>query len=77
MTLPGDSVLTTSLQVQVVGSGTAFDQTYWPVSVRRTLSMDQGYVMTLTAKNASPGLGAGPRCRRKRLAPGFQPRRQR
>jgi len=55
-TLPADSVLSTSLQVQVVGSGTAFDQTYWPVSVRRTMSQDQGYVMTLTAKNASPGL---------------------
>jgi phage protein D len=57
-TLPADGVLTTSLQVKVVGSGTAFDQTYWPVSVRRTMSMDQGYVMTLTAKNASPGLEA-------------------
>lgn len=49
--MPADNVLTTRALVQVSGTGTAYDQTYWPVSVSRRMSFDGGYTMDLDAKN--------------------------
>lgn len=53
-TLPADNVLTPRRLIQVVGTGTIFDQTYYPDSVRRRISNDGGYTMDVSAKNRSP-----------------------
>jgi phage protein D len=52
--LPGDNILNVRALVQVAGTGTAFDQTYWPVSVTRRMSPDGGYEMDVEAKNHAP-----------------------
>ena len=52
--LPADNILTVRALVQVEGTGTAYDQTYWPVSVRRRMSFEEGYRMELDAKNHAP-----------------------
>jgi phage protein D len=52
--LPGDLLLTPQNIVQVTGTGSAFDQTYFPQSVTRTYSMTDGFVMSLSAKNQTP-----------------------
>lgn len=52
--LPGDSLLDTRSLVQLVGTGTEFDQTYYPESVTRRISFEEGYTMQLRAKNHSP-----------------------
>jgi phage protein D len=52
--LPGDNILTVRNLVNVSGTGTAYDQTYWPVSVSRRMDMGGGYKMSLEAKNHSP-----------------------
>jgi phage protein D len=51
--LPGDNVLTTRTQVQLIGTGTAWDQNYYPDTVRRHISFESGYTMDLRAKNHS------------------------
>jgi phage protein D len=53
--LPADNVLTTRALIQVAGTGTAYDQTYWPVNVSRRMSLDGGYTMDVEAKNHAPG----------------------
>jgi len=53
-TLPGDGILSTRTLVEVVGTGTAFDQVYYPDSVIRSMSLHDGYKMELRAKNHSP-----------------------
>jgi hypothetical protein len=52
--LPGDNLLTTRRMLKVSGTGTAFDQLYFPRLVTRSMSKDEGYVMTVTAQNQSP-----------------------
>lgn len=52
--LPGDNILRATDVVELRGTGTAFDQTYFPESVVRQMSISAGYSMTLTAKNQSP-----------------------
>ena len=52
--LPGDSLLSTRTQVQLVGTATDWDQLYFPETVTRRLSFNEGYVMDLRAKNHSP-----------------------
>lgn len=54
VSLPADSILSTRTLVEVVGTGTAFDQVYWPESIVRTLSVHAGFKMDLHAKNHSP-----------------------
>lgn len=49
--LPADNLLTTENIIKVVGTGTAFDQTYFPDSILRSFGWNSGYTMTLTAKN--------------------------
>lgn len=50
---PGDTALTTQTAVQLTGTGTDFDQTYFVDRLTHTLSVD-GYMMSLRAKNHSP-----------------------
>ena len=52
--LPADNILTTRDLVTVQGTGTAFDQVYYPDSVIRSMSQTAGYRMELNAKNHSP-----------------------
>ncbi len=49
--LPGDNLLTTRTLVQLVGTGTAWDQLYYPDSVTRRLNKKDGYRMEVRAKN--------------------------
>lgn len=52
--MPADDLLTTRTLATVQGTGTPFDQVYFPDSVIRTMDMDGGYTMRLAAKNHSP-----------------------
>ena len=52
--LPGDVLLTGQNLIKVEGTGTAFDQTYYPSSIVRRYSVHEGFHMTLTAKNQTP-----------------------
>lgn len=54
--LPADNVLDCTFALDVTGTGTGWDQTYFPVSVKRTMSRDAGYRMDVEAKNISPEL---------------------
>jgi len=51
--MPGDDLLDCRMIVSVQGTETPWDQSYFPDSVRRTMSADGGYRMTLSAKNIS------------------------
>ncbi|MCE9565853.1 MAG: hypothetical protein K8U57_27830 [Planctomycetes bacterium] len=51
--LPGDNLLSTRSMVQLTGTGTAWDQNYYPDSVTRRISLVDGYRMELRAKNHS------------------------
>jgi len=52
--LPADNVLDITKMIQVVGTGTAFDQMYYPDSIIRQMSLSDGYQMTIHGKNHSP-----------------------
>ena len=52
--LPADNILQTNNLILVSGTNTAFDQVYYPDSIRRTMSMSEGYMMSISAKNHSP-----------------------
>lgn len=52
-TLPADNVLDVMHVIPVTGTGTAFDQSYFPESITRHMGMDSGYVMDVTARNHS------------------------
>jgi phage protein D len=54
LTIPGDNDLDTTSLIQLSGTGTAFDQVYFPDSITRRLSFDGGYEMTIEAKNHAP-----------------------
>ncbi|MFO0906768.1 MAG: hypothetical protein U0835_00110 [Isosphaeraceae bacterium] len=51
--LPGDNALTTRTTIRLVGTGTDWDQVYYPDAVTRRLSMQEGYRMEVRAKNHS------------------------
>lgn len=53
-TLPADNTLQLTKVIQVIGTGTGFDQIYYPDSIIRRMSMGEGYNMQITAKNHSP-----------------------
>lgn len=48
------SVITTTTPVQLTGTGTDWDQLYFPDTITRRLDIRGGYRMTLRAKNHSP-----------------------
>lgn len=52
-TLPGDLTLSAHGIVQVTGTGTQFDQIYYPISVKRSMSMGEGFRMNLTATSVA------------------------
>lgn len=52
--MPADNILGVTDIIQVVGTGTTFDQTYFPDSILRRMSAEEGYRMTVKAKNHSP-----------------------
>ena len=52
--LPGDLELDSRSLVRLSGTGTSWDQTYYPESVTRRLSFSDGFTMSLRAKNHSP-----------------------
>ena len=40
-------------RIPVTGTGTSYDQTYYPETITRRMSFDEGYRMTITARNHS------------------------
>lgn len=52
--MPGDNSLMPNTIVRQEGTGSGFDQLYYVDSVRRSLSFEGGYTMSLTAKNHNP-----------------------
>jgi phage protein D len=51
--LPADSLLTTRAMIRLAGTGTAWDQLYYPDTIHRRLSREDGYRMDVRAKNHS------------------------
>ena len=51
---PADNDLSAGDTIQLSGTGTAFDQTYYPDTIVRSMSMDEGYRWRVDAKNHSP-----------------------
>jgi phage protein D len=51
--LPGDNLMTTRTMICLAGTGTAWDQFYYPDTIHRRLSRDDGYRMDVRAKNHS------------------------
>jgi hypothetical protein len=49
--IPGDVTLNAQTVIQVSGTGTAFDQTYYPSQIVRRMSFDGGFEMTVHGKN--------------------------
>jgi phage protein D len=49
--MPADDVLSTSNTLLVQGTGTSFDQTYFPDAITRHMSVSDGYTMDISAKN--------------------------
>jgi phage protein D len=54
--MPADNLLDCTQTIQVRGTATDFDQTYWPESIARSMSINEGYRMTVQAKNTGPQL---------------------
>ncbi len=54
LTMPGDNDVDITSIIQLGGTGTAFDQQYYPDSISRSISFDGGYEMTISAKNHAP-----------------------
>lgn len=52
--MPGDNLLTIANLIKVTGTGTDFDQIYYPLNIRRSMSTDDGYRMEVCARNQSP-----------------------
>ena len=50
---PGDGTLDVAHVIPVSGTGTAFDQTYYPETIIRRMTYDGGYSMDVTARNHS------------------------
>lgn len=52
---PADDILTPQMPVVVSGTGTPWDQTYYPQRITRGMDISEGYWMTLEAKNEAAG----------------------
>ena len=53
-TLWPDMILTPHVLVRVQGTGSDFDQAYYPDKVERHISVSQGFTMSVSGKNRSP-----------------------
>ncbi|QAU22603.1 hypothetical protein EO087_00285 [Dyella sp. M7H15-1] len=51
--MPGYSALTIAHVIQVTGTGTVFDQNYFPESIVRRMGIDESYFMSVSARNHS------------------------
>lgn len=51
---PADLTLAVGQTIQLIGTGTKFDQIYWPDSITRRLTNDGGFDWTISAKNHDP-----------------------
>jgi len=51
--MPGDSTLSIDHVIQVTGTGTVFDQNYFPESIVRRMGIDEGFVLSVSARNHS------------------------
>jgi hypothetical protein len=51
--LPADDLLTVATPIRVTGTGTAWDQLYYPREITREMAIDEGYSMTVEAQNHS------------------------
>ncbi|HHW4683426.1 MAG TPA: phage late control D family protein [Xylella sp.] len=58
--MPADNALDCTKTLRVRGTGTRFDQVYFPESVIRSMSLTEGYRMNIQAKNAHPEWEATP-----------------
>lgn len=56
VSMPADVITSPQSSVQVNGTGTAFDQMYFPKKVTRTMKFDEGFGMSIEAQNTSPNL---------------------
>lgn len=54
--LPGDNLLKKDSVIQLNGTGTAYDQLYYPDEIHRSISLDHGYKMYCYARNVSQDL---------------------
>ncbi|WP_124800651.1 hypothetical protein [Paraburkholderia phosphatilytica] len=50
----GNDGITKNSSIGIRGTGTAFDQTYYPDTLKRSLDIEGGYCLTIGAKNMSP-----------------------
>ena len=48
VTIPGDNILDKSQIIQLIGTGTVWDQVYYPDNIQRTMSAKDGYSMSVT-----------------------------
>lgn len=51
---PADNLLQQTDVIQIKGTGTSWDQTYFPDAITRSMSVDEGYRWTVEVKNHSP-----------------------
>jgi hypothetical protein len=51
---PADNLLQATDIIRVEGTDSPFDQTYYPETINRTMSLSDGYTMRGEAKNVSP-----------------------
>lgn len=51
---PGDVAPSKGQIVRIKGSGSVFDQPFYPFEVTRTMDLQQGFAMSILAKNHSP-----------------------
>ncbi|GGY07073.1 hypothetical protein GCM10011289_07100 [Paludibacterium paludis] len=58
-TLPGDNLLMPDVLIEVAGTASDFDQTYYVDSIRRSLDVEGGYLMSVSAKNRNPATEGG------------------
>jgi prophage tail gpP-like protein len=54
--MPADLTTNPTSAIKVTGTGTAFDQTYYPRSITRTMTFGEGFTMEIDAQNTSPNL---------------------
>jgi phage protein D len=52
--VPGDAVLTPRSLIVLSGTGTSFDQSFYPDQISLKLSFDDGFTMSVTARNIPP-----------------------
>ena len=52
--LAGDCILTPRSVLQLIGTGPRWDQIYYPYMIQRKLSFEEGFSMSVEAKNHNP-----------------------